>query len=405
MKKVVVACLILFCVLSCSKKEQYYGTWTLWNSPSFDEPYIMKITEDSIFISDYGSQWNAYPVTIKNNSLTFLGQTFITKISKDSLVFESITYKRDTIPQILEVNLPELKNYSFKKIEQEENTIFIYYGKKPNSNEYALQLNDKYADFSDLSEFTLDRTSCAGNYRRELRKMLRIVLLCDKNAKINDLEDIFAELTYVNNLSVYNVNNITDNIIKDSSSLRIKQDCYYQNYKIPFIYNPNYYSSKHGIVTIPYHYYKEFFFNPYSKPKDYVYAFLVNNQFYFEKKMYAKDDFTTKIQEAIETKIPLVMLYDLESDFEHLMLFNAIHDEAFFGNRNKSAFKHFRKSMEELERDQIDTIVTMHPYTTIHNFSIPHFLSFEETPNDSIPFPFKNIKQRIPEAYFSQPIQ
>lgn len=385
MKKLVLLCIVSIILLSCSKKEQYYGDWSQYYATG-----IIKIKKDSISLSDEGSIWKTYPLKIEKNSLTFLDHTFQTTIHKDSLIFEGLTYEKDTTTPILEINLPKLKNYNFHITNSYEMLIHTRFGRIPNTNEYKLQLNDRYGNFEELKEFLFGSTDLSGHITP------RLLLVCDKNAKMKDIEHIFHEMVKINAQVLYAVNDVTHTIIEDSVE---RSYLSYKHYITP-IHNM-YYEAKID-RTIPVDYSN---FHPllnYFEAAKSQFIFLVKNEFYIGKEKYTMDAFSKKLDALITENQQLVCLFDLDSDFKHNIIFNNILNETYQKQYDSIALEKYNTTYEKLHNKEKASVKALHPRKTIQNVSIPHFLSFEETPIEGLNFPFKNIKEEIPEAYFKK---
>lgn len=387
MKKIILAFVVLVLLISCSKKEQYYGKWVLKNY--YETPYHLKIEKDSIYLMDYESYWKTYPLEIKNNSLTFLNHTFKTEIYKDSLVFEDWTYVRDTIKPLLEINLPRLKNHHFYKPHSNRGLTYIKFGKVPNTNEYKLQLNDLYADFEQLKDYFF-----SGSTDLSEHNTVRLLLVCDKDAKMKDIEHIFLEMVKINALVLYIVNDITHSVIDNI----VERDYeFYKQYITPI--RNRYYEAKID-STIPVHYNNFYPSLGYFEPAKSQFIFLINNEFYIGKEKYSVDAFTKKLNSLIAENKQFVCLFDLDSDFKHNTIFNNILNEAYQKQYDSIALEKFNTTYEQLNDKEKASVKVLCPRKTVQNISIPHFLSFEETPIEDFDFPFKNVKEQLPPIYF-----
>ncbi len=389
MKKIILVFVVLVLLISCSKKEQYYGTWSQFHYSSA----LIKIKSDSISLSDDGSIWKTYPLKIENNSLSFLDHTFQTTIYKDSLIFEKLAYKKDTITPILEIKLPKLDKFSFQEPNPEEELIYIQYGRVPNSNEYKLQLNDKYADFEELIPFFFNHY----NSEISLHALRRFALLCDKRAKMKDIELLFHELIKINALVLYTVNDIKYEVIDNE----IEQLHSLYKHKIIPIYNVNYETKLNMDADID-HNMLNYSILEHLKTENLQYVFLINNEFYVGKEKYSLGDFSKRIDTIIAKKVQLVSLFDLNSDFKHYTIFNALINDSYQKLYDSIAKQKYNITYSKLNDKEKEEILDLFPRKDIQNISIPHFLSFEETPIEGINFPFKNVKEEIPEVYFEQ---
>lgn len=389
MKKIFLIFSILFLLFSCSKREQYYGTWA-FEFADGTTPSFIKIESDSVFLSESKNQWNAYPVSIKNNSLTFLNHTFKTSITKDSMVFEGNVYKKDSFPSLLNIKLPELKTYHFQEANLNEKLVHIEYGKVPNSDEFKLQLNDRYGEFWEILDyFSHEVGSCP-----KLSSPAKVILTCDKDAKMKALEPLFFELAEMNALVFYTV----DHVKQEVTDHKIQQKIFSQKNRITPIFNIKYHQKINDLdfeviyISINNRILKDFEF------KNTHYLFLVENEFYIGKEKYNLETFTKKVDSIITEKPQLITLFDLNSDYKHFTLFNAVINDAYLKHYDAIAKQKFNKTYEQLNGDKKAIVKGLNPKENIQNISISHFLSFTENPD----FPFKNIKEEIPETYFLQ---
>jgi len=383
-----IASIVLF---SCSKKEQYYGAWTSRYGYNYD---FIKIKQDSIAISTEGNQWNTYPVTIKNNSLTFLNHTFKSAISKEGFVFNGIEFKKDTVASLLEIKLPELKTYHFHERNPKQKLIFIKYGKVPNSDEFKLQLNDRYADFHEILDYFYDGIeSCS-----KAIFPTRVAFICDKDAKMKDLEFLFHEMVKMNMNVFYTVNHIEHEVVDNN----IEQKYFFQKTRITPIYNMTYQAKiNNRDFKVQYDYLNSHILKE-LKLESSQYLFLINNTFYIGKEKYNLETFTEKVNSLVSKKPELITLFDLNSDYKHFTIFNAVINDAYNKRYNVVAKQKYNTTYEQLNDDEKYSISSLYLQKNIQNISIPHFLSFKESPDENVQFPFKNVKEQIPEAYFEQ---
>ncbi len=92
-----------------------------------------------------------------------------------------------------------------KKLEKKDRVIYIYVGKptsqyqKTFGTEPKIQLNDKFADVSEIGSFILQERA---KKPQELQNVLTTALKVDKNANMGLISDIKQELRKVNALKV-----------------------------------------------------------------------------------------------------------------------------------------------------------------------------------------------------------
>lgn len=92
-----------------------------------------------------------------------------------------------------------------KKLEKKDRVIYIYVGKpttqyqKTFGTQPKIQLNDKFADVSDVGDFILQERAAKP---QELQNVLTTALKVDKDANMGLISDIKQELRKVNALKV-----------------------------------------------------------------------------------------------------------------------------------------------------------------------------------------------------------
>ena len=92
-----------------------------------------------------------------------------------------------------------------KKLEKKDRVLYIYVGKptsqyqKTFGSEPKIQLNDKFADVSEIGSFILQERA---KKPQELQNVLTTALKVDKNANMGLISDIKQELRKVNALKV-----------------------------------------------------------------------------------------------------------------------------------------------------------------------------------------------------------
>ncbi|MGH1385033.1 hypothetical protein [Kordia sp.] len=392
MKKIILSCIVFAILFSCSNKEQYYGVWSIYGY-SGSTPIYLKIDADSIYLSKLGSHWNSFPIKIKNNNIRFAGQTYPTSIFKDSLIFNQNLYQKDTIYSPIEIQLPNIKSESNVEIDPDANIYYISYGKKPNTTEYAFLLNDRYGSFLNIKSFVSSYNTCRGGTYDPAHTLF----ICDKNTSTRDLEKFFLELSRVNARTLYTVNS-TDYKISTNS---IKSISSQQKQILSYIFNPNYDQKINGDVFQP-TMLRDFSIYPTKdiQPEKIVFAFLIQNEFYYQKENCSYGMFSSKIQQAISQNKTLITLFDLKSDYKHYLKFNDIVNSKYLKIYDSITKQKYNTTYKQLDEEKKVIVRRLYTKKVIQNISIPHFLSFEESPIEDIDFPFKNVKEQIPEAYF-----
>lgn len=116
--------------------------------------------------------------------------------------FMTVTVMKDSSLKV-ENNLPAADQ--IKKLEKKDRVLTIYVGKptpeyaKTFGTEPKIQLNDKFADPSDVGSFILMERA---KKSQELQNVLTTSLKVDKNANMGIISDIKQELRKVNALKV-----------------------------------------------------------------------------------------------------------------------------------------------------------------------------------------------------------
>ncbi|MEK6152108.1 biopolymer transporter ExbD [Flavobacteriaceae bacterium 3-367] len=116
--------------------------------------------------------------------------------------FMTVTVMKDSTLKV-ENTLPNASEV--KKLEKKDRIIYLYVGKptreyqKVFGTESKIQLNDKFADVSDVGSYILQERA---KKAQELQNVLTTALKVDKNANMGIISDIKQELRKVNALKV-----------------------------------------------------------------------------------------------------------------------------------------------------------------------------------------------------------
>jgi len=116
--------------------------------------------------------------------------------------FMTVTVMKDSSLKVANT-LPNANE--IKKLEKKDRVIYIYVGrpmkeyKKVYGTESKIQLNDKFADPSDVGDYILAERA---KKSQELQNVLTTSLKVDKNANMGLITDIKQELRKVNALKV-----------------------------------------------------------------------------------------------------------------------------------------------------------------------------------------------------------
>lgn len=116
--------------------------------------------------------------------------------------FMTVTVMKDSTLKV-ENTLPNASEV--KKLEKKDRIIYLYVGKptreyqKVFGTESKIQLNDKFAEVSDVGSYILQERA---KKAQELQNVLTTALKVDKNANMGIISDIKQELRKVNALKV-----------------------------------------------------------------------------------------------------------------------------------------------------------------------------------------------------------
>lgn len=116
--------------------------------------------------------------------------------------FMTVTVMKDSSLKVQNV-LPNANE--IKKLEKKDRVVYIYVGKptqeyqKVYGSEPKIQLNDKFANPSDVGDYILAERA---KKSQELQNVLTTALKVDKNANMGLISDIKQELRKVNALKV-----------------------------------------------------------------------------------------------------------------------------------------------------------------------------------------------------------
>jgi len=339
--------LFLFIILSsCEKKEKYYGEWMMgppYQATNQAEKII--ITKDSIFIGAYPYH-KLYSESLKlnGNKLELFQNNFKVKIENDSLLhFNNATYIKKGYPlykflydpkKLISIEYPKIENVN---ISNRSDDAYIYFGKKLNSNEFGLQLNDRITAIKDLRNFLFP--ACGAHTSK-------LSLTADKNAKMKDINEIFHHsksidvriVKLVNNINYYYENN---NMILTSEEgihiflNRFKEEEIIHRNEIPkppppllnYSLKKSLNDSRSTIISLIN---DELFYGLKKVNKEELYQLILNN---------FKDNY-------------IIVLYDDESTYSKYLELMNIYNTAFIQIRNNNANKRFNKLFDSLSREE-----------------------------------------------------
>jgi biopolymer transport protein ExbD len=391
MKKIIVWLLASIVVGSCTEivpKERYFGKWIAVDLPQ-ELPNYIHISADSISYSENEVIWNATPITINSDHLSFDGQTFQTKVSEDLLWIENQAYKKLNTKAPIEIALPKLKTYTFDEGSLRDPAIDIFYGKKSNSDSLSVQYKGKIVTLDGI------RDSLAQRYNDVYRNVYQVTLHCDKNILMKDIETLFLNIRRIGFENVYLVNDVSQKFKTEFIQAKLHKEVH--SIKFMLDMNPAYRTeiptqnsnTRSGYMT---------YLIKNNKP--FQYTFLIDNAFYYGKEKLSKQAFSKTLKTLIQDNIPLFMLYDLESSYEKYLEMSSIYKQQLDEVRNEVAIATFNTAFNALPKVQKEQLKNSYRYLNIRQYSIPHFLSFEEAPY--LDFSFQNTESQIPQVYFKK---
>ncbi|SFI64934.1 hypothetical protein [Olleya namhaensis] len=362
---------------SCNNEKKHYGDWTYDWSTSITEdgdvPSRVKISKDSIkFRYLYFDYWSSFPVKFSNNKLEFNGLKFKTKFDKDTLIFNKhfrVFKTNDTIvnseflreDNFVSINLPKIDS-DFTKYKISNITYIIKYGQRRDNKQYSLNLNDKYSNFKDLKRFLHDHHE-KHDYKSS------ILLFCDKNAKMLEIEKMLCWFQYMNKLKIALVNNININFDKHEPFYSYET----LNLKLPpEIENDKYFSKITSNLAPPP--------PPFSliKESNILILKLNKNKIFNNKKELDISELKALIEKSIRGDKLIISLYDLDSDYNSFMKMNATINLCYKNIRNENVLLKHKKAFDELNIEEQNSIKKEIPNKSIWNYSIPHFNSLIE---------------------------
>ena len=216
---------LVLCFPACNNKDKYQGQWTNWflKVNGYNETRNVVISNDSIVFNHHTFRNPIkYPLIIEKGLLKFDRFSFRVSVEKDTLTLnDSIYFVKDDLDTlndsdyILKIDLPKMPKLTGNYKKGNYINYYVYYGKRLDNGKFSLQLNDKYAEPRDLSAFiTAERASL----RYEVVPYPSVDLFADKTTPMKFIEDIFYNLTIVNQLKVSFINDIQLNY-NDSEGL------------------------------------------------------------------------------------------------------------------------------------------------------------------------------------------
>ncbi len=367
-------CLVL--LFSCTEnKEKYYGKWNLMPEYfSDDELYQIEISKDSIsFIS--GLSYNnklSYPLKIERGKLYFKDTLFNVSIENDTLlkfnktiyinhkVCKDIYSYNEDYNQFVKINYSQLKNQ--RKLTFHNSYIsFMYYGKNPTTNEYVLQLNDKFIkdDFRYLKEFLY------GHHHNI--NLNQVIFITDKNSPMKELSKIFFEIRTLGDIKIYFITN--HNLkINDSLKLSYQFEGIIKRLAIRFPEEKTIHSNPPPIPNG-----KEYLLKNIITRNNYVVS-LIDNKFYFGINEVSKIKLIEILTKKIKTEQPTFLTFfdDISVYSNYLGLLHSF-DVAYHSLRNKKSKEIFKKEFDNLNQKERRKIFEFIPRKTYDGISYSQF--------------------------------
>lgn len=381
MKKSLLAISLAILIVSCSKKNKYIGTWFFNDATSIydsDTPMKLVFTKDSIEVirSDFKPS-NKYAFQLQDNNLVIENNVIKTKFKSDTLIINNrLKFFKDNSGKLIEaigltdpkieINLPEIKSSNLITYPKKIPATYIRLGKRHDNGKFSLELNDKYSEFNELQEFAIDRSY----YGQEKNKQYHY-LFFDKSSKMKDLEKIFLTMASINELKILFVNNSTL-ITKDTLALKYENSIL--GTRISILENHTYFNSiNKGNDIIPMFlesHYSQFFGKINNFPNIIT---LVKNKFYFNGTEFEKSELSKLLKEDIKNNNHLLSLYDLESDYYHFLKLQIAIRSTYNDFREEKSIIKYNKALNDLKKEQLDSIKAQTPIKHIWSYSIPHY--------------------------------
>lgn len=368
--------IISFCffLTSCNNSKKHEGKWTnyFYTNYGYNGTRSLVITNDSVkFNYPYFDFWNKYPLKIEDKKFKFNDLALSVSIKKDTLTFnDSIHFVKNDLDTlygyrpILKIDLPLIPDLTTLK-KKNYITSYVYFGKRLDNGLFNLQLNDKYANITDLPEFLAGGCSGASGSRHKNFPMT--VLSMDKNTPMNYVEEIFHEQKKINHLKVGLVSNI---VLKYKDSLGLYYDYEILSKLLPYFReNDTYRPNGENIPPPPPPYY------PMFDDENLVSKFisLKKDKLYFKNQPITTSELKHIIKPWVKNNNVVFSLYDLESSYGKFLEMNAIINSVYQEVRENQSRLMFNKPLEELNRKEYSEIKMKIKMHHIWSYSIPHF--------------------------------
>lgn len=383
MKRFLLTSSLIILFFSCDKKEKYKGTWIFNDVTSvydLDTPMKLIFTDDSIEIIRYDFKpSNKYAFQLEENNLVIENNLIKTEFNRDNLIINERLnfYKDDSGKKIneiglidpkIEINLPEIKTSNLIEYSKFLPSTYVRYGKRHDNGEFSLELNDKYSTFEDLAFFLSDSREDKNNHKYNFQKNY---FYCDKNATMKDLEKAFIIMSSVNEKPILFVNK-SKLQIKDSLAFNYKDEVLRTGLSSFFVKHNYVNSLFKNIKPRSFESHQQTLF--YGTINDYPNVIsLIKNEFYFNGIEIQKNELTKLLNEDIENKNHILSIYDLESDYYHFLELQIAIRSAYNSIRERKSLKEYKSPLNDLTKNQLDSIKAETPAKHIWSYSIPHY--------------------------------
>ncbi len=386
--------IVISFLVSCNNSKKYEGKWEynhrLSSDKNEDSPHSLLIKNDSIkFIFWNGFDSKKHPLKIKNGKFNFKGLSIPIELINDTLKLNGInSFVRysydDSIPNqlwgklVTKVNLPKIKTVSFstEKCQDKDHPKYhVLFGKRFDNNEFSLQLNDKYAEMQDLGRFFFE---CRIARSEEIIPFPESVLYIEETTPMKYIEDIFYNLSIINQLKLSFVNNIH---LKFNDSLGLYYEYEKLSKKLPAFRSDVFYSTNttdNPMQPPPPPPYFPMFDNENLESK---FILLKNDIIYFNDKIISTLQLKSIIKPWIENNNAIFSLYDLESTYGNFLEMTAIINSIYQEVRENQSKLTFNKTLKELNREEYNEIKLQNPMYHIWSYSVPHYNSVIEQEN------------------------
>ena len=401
-KRSFILLLIALSIFSCDQKEKYEGKWTndfLLNL-NLDEspPPFFKIENDSIKFN-YGtfSHWHNYKLEIKGNKFLFDNNEIDTSFNADTLMLNNNSYyvkdDNDSLQKsyydlpILNLDLPKIDSFSKLHVDDETYLSYLFFGKRIDNNAYNLQLNDKYADVSDLRWFLNP-----GHYPYPT-----VYLFIDKSTPLKFLDQLFDGLINSYSMRIGLINDINLELNKSKHFYYEIEVLIKRLPSFPFDSKYRAELNKSNLTPGP----------PPPPITEYLdidqsktdYMFLIKNEMFHNKARINQVELREIIEKSITNNHTIFTLYDLESNYSSFLEMIAIIDNVYKEKREQKAKLRYNKSFKDLTKDERREVYLQIPMKHLWSYSIPHYQSILKNRNPIFGDDLKPLDSMLPNKW------